>query len=136
MLTDPDDIRATLVRLNAACAARDLAAFMALFEDGDDILFVGSDAGEVFRGREAVSRFMEKLFGLPFVFSFDLQDVTLRQDGDFAWAFVGGSMIRSGDQGSSAGKVARSPYRFSISMARREGQWRWQLFHGSVPGSE
>jgi uncharacterized protein (TIGR02246 family) len=133
---DRDGIRATLAALNSSCAARDLDAFMALFDDGDDILMVGSDTGEVFRGREAVREFMNRLFGLPFVFSFDLKEVVTRQDRDFAWVFVDGNMVHSVDRGAAAGKVSQKPYRFSIAMVRKEGRWRWQLFNGSVPGAE
>lgn len=133
---DHEGIRATLAALNAACAARDLTAFTSLFDAEGEILFVGSDQGEVFNGREAARRFMETLFGLPFVFSFDLRRVNIRQEGDSAWVFVDGDMLRTGDRGAAKGKLGRSPYRFSVSMVRRDGHWRWQLFHGSVPGAE
>jgi uncharacterized protein (TIGR02246 family) len=134
---DKDAIQATLFAMNAACATRDLAEFMALFDDSDDILFVGSDGGEVFHGKAPVRDFMAQLFGLPFTFSFDLANLTVHQDGDTAWAFVDGNMIHTIDKGSSAGKVRRMPYRFSIAMVNRgEGRWRWQLFHGSMPRAE
>ena len=136
MSNDRDSILATLSTLNAACAARDPNAFIELFEDSDDILFVGSDKGEVFRGRETTRGFMQGLYGLPFVFSFDLADVVLHHDGDQAWVFVDGNMVRTGDRGNEVGKVGRSPYRFSVVMVRRDGGWRWQVFHGSVPGAE
>jgi len=57
---------------------------MELFDDSDDILFVGSDKGEVFQGRKATADFMQALFNLPFVFSFDLKNTTVRQDGSVA----------------------------------------------------
>jgi uncharacterized protein (TIGR02246 family) len=133
---DADAIRGTLVALNAACAARDLPAFMALFDDDDAVVFVGSAENEVFRGKAAAGHFMQVLFELPFTFSFDLKDTTIRQTGDTAWVFVDGHMIRTGDRGGTAGKVVRDRYRFSIAMVRKDGRWRWQLFHGSVPGRE
>lgn len=133
---DADAIRSTIVAMNAACAARDLPAFLALFDDDEPVLFVGSDANEVFHGKAATGRFMEVLFELPFTFSFDLENATIRQTGDTAWVFVDGHMIRTGDKGGTAGKVVRDRYRFSIAMARKDGRWRWQLFHGSVPGRE
>jgi ketosteroid isomerase-like protein len=136
MSQDIHDVRATLSALNAACAARDLGAFMALFDDSDEILFVGSDKGELFRGREATRAFMQTLYGLPFVFSFDLGEVVIRQDGGHAWIFVDGKMVRTADRGAAVGKVGESPYRFSITMVKRDDRWRWQLFHGSVPGTE
>jgi hypothetical protein len=79
---------------------------------------------------------MQGLYGLPFVFSFDLDNAVLHHEGDHAWVFVDGNMVRTGDRGNSVGKVGRSPYRFSITMVRRGGSWRWQMFHGSVPGAE
>jgi hypothetical protein len=77
---------------------------------------------------------MRGLYELPFVFSFDMEHVVLHHDGDRAWVFVDGNMVRTGDRGNAVGKVGRSPYRFSIALARRAGGWRWQMFHGSVPG--
>lgn len=135
--SEEDGIRSTLVALNAACAARDLPAFVALFDDDDDkVLFVGSDGSEVFHGRPGAAAFMKVLFELPFTFAFDLKDVTIRQTGDYAWVFVDGNMVRTGDKGTAAGKVVRDRYRYSVSMVRKDGTWRWQLFHGSVPGRE
>ena len=129
-------IRSTLESLNAACAKRDIHAFMELFDDSDDILFVGSDKGEVFQGRKATADFMQALFNLPFVFSFDLKNTTVRQYRSVAWVFTDGNMIHSGDRGKSVGKVSTTPYRFSVTMIKKEGRWKWQLFHGSVPGAE
>lgn len=133
---DEAGIRATLTQLNTVCAARDLPGFMALFESDAEILFVGSDKGEVFRGPEATQKFMGQLFRLPFVFSFDLKNVLLRQDGDTAWVFVDGNMIQTGDRGSSVGKSRSALYRFSIALVRRDGRWRWTLFHGDTPKAE
>jgi ketosteroid isomerase-like protein len=125
-------IRAGLDTLNAAMARRDVPAVMALFDDNDDILLVGSDTGEVFHGRSAVAGFIKALCGLPFVFSFEMPDVTTRRTGRSAWVFVDGAMVHSRDNG----KVTRSPYRFSVAMVQRGRAWRWQVFHGSVPGAE
>lgn len=136
MANDQVEIRATLDALNDACAKRDIHAFMGLFEENDQILLVGSDTGEVYHGRKEISGFMEMLFNLPFVFSFDLKNLTLRQDRNSAWLFTDGNMIHTGDKGESAGTVAAKPYRFSVTLVKRDEVWKWQLFHGSVPGAE
>jgi len=133
---DAAAIRQTLIDMNTLCAARYARGFMALFDDREDILFVGSDKGEIFRGKDGVKQFTEILFAMPFVFSFDLQNVSISQDGNSAWVFVDGNMIHTGDRGESAGKVSKKPYRFSIAMMKKGGLWKWQLFHGAVPGSE
>jgi len=39
-----------------------------LFDDSDDVVLVGSDVGEIFKGRAAVAGFLQKLYGLPFIF--------------------------------------------------------------------
>lgn len=129
---DDAAIRASLDSLNAVMARRDVPAVMALFDDDDDILLVGSDTGEIFHGRKAVAGFIKALCGLPFVFSFDMPDVTVRRTGRSAWVFVDGAMVHTRDNG----KVTRAPYRFSIAMVKRGREWRWQVFHGSVPGAE
>jgi hypothetical protein len=97
---------------------------------------VGSDKGEVFRGQEAIRGFMRKLYDLSFVFSFELNDTTVHQEGEYGWLFVDGTMIRTGDRGKAIGKVGKTPYRFSIVMIKRQTGWKWQLFNGSVPGAE
>jgi ketosteroid isomerase-like protein len=129
---DDAAIRATLSTLNEVMARRDAPALMALFDDDDDILLVGSDTGEVYHGRIAVAGFIKALCGLPFVFSFETPDVTIRQEGRSAWVFVNGTMVHTRDNG----QVTRRPYRFSVAMVKRGQAWRWQLFHGSVPGGE
>src|ERR1035437_2263488 len=136
MQDDQVAVRSTLDALNAACANRDIRAFMELFGDSDEILFVGSDKGEVYQGRKATADFMQMLFNLPFIFSFDLKNLTLRQDGNTAWIFTDGNMIHTGDKGNAAGNVSTKPYRFSVTLVKHDGRWSWRLFHGSVPGAE
>lgn len=132
---DEAAIRQTLVDMNTLCAARDAKGFVALFDSRDDVMFVGSDKDEVFRGPDGVKKFTAMLFGAPFVFSFDLKDVSISQDGDFAWVFVDGNMIHTGDRGASVGKNSVKSYRFSVAMVKKSGHWKWQLFHGAVPGA-
>lgn len=125
-------VLATLTTLNDVLARRDLAGFMALFEDNDDILLVGSDAGEVFRGREAVGGFLKALYGLPFTFAFDMPEVTVRRKGGHAWLFADGAMVHKRSDGSES----RRPYRIVLMMKRHDDAWRWQVFSGSVPAAE
>jgi SnoaL-like domain len=125
-------VSASLDSMNPLLARRDLPGFMALFEDTDDILLVGSDTGEVFRGRARVAGFLKQLYALPFTFSFDMTNVTIQRHADSAWAFVGGAMVHT----AADGTATKRPYRFSIAMVKVGQTWRWQLFHGSVPGGE
>ncbi len=132
-VASPDPAILAAVRaLNDVCARRDLAGFLSLFDDSDDVLLVGSDVGEVFRGRAAIAGFMKKLFALPFVFSFDMPDPVVRQEGGSAWVFVDGAMVRTG----ASGKVSRVRYRITAVLVKRGDGWRWQVFSGSSPRAE
>lgn len=125
-------IVAALHAINDVCARRDVVAFMGLFEDSDSIALIGSDAGEVFKGRAAVAGFIRTLFALPFTFSFEMPDPVIRQRGDVAWAFVDGSMLHHLADGSSR----KVPYRITAVMVRQGHVWRWQMFSGSSPRPE
>lgn len=128
LAVDPG-IESAVRAMNEVCARRDLAGFMALFEDSDDIALVGSDDGEVFRGRSAVAGFVQRLFKLPFSFSFELPSPLVRQRGDTAWVFVDGAMVHA----FADGRTRQVPYRITAVLVRLEGGWRWQLFSGSSP---
>lgn len=126
-------IRATLDSLNAACARRDTTAFMSLWDDADDrLLFVGSSKPEVFHGHAGIRRFRRFLFSMPFVFSFDLANVTIRSDGHFGWAYVDGKMFRTAPDGHAS----NTDYRYLVVLVKRGHAWKWQAFDGSVPGDE
>ena len=126
---DSQDVRKTLEALNAATLHRDVAATMALFDDSDDIMLVGSDVGEVFKGRQVLSSHLKEIYALPFVLSFDMPSVTVHVEGQTAWIFgEGAEVINEGE-----GKITRTPYRFTICLVKRGENWKWQVFSGSVP---
>jgi uncharacterized protein (TIGR02246 family) len=125
-------IHATLTRMNEVLAKRDQAGFLALFDDSDDIMVIGSDVGEVVKGRKGVQGFIKWIYSQKFTFAFDLQAVTVHQEGNFAWVYVDGHMLHVRPDGTST----KIPYRFALTMVKRGDQWRWQLFHGSIPAGE
>ncbi len=127
--TDSQDIRKTLEALNAATTHHDVAASMALFDDSDDIMLVGSDAGEVFKGRQVLSAHLKEIYALPFTLSFEMPAVTVKVEGQTAWIFAEGSeVINEGE-----GKISRTPYRITLCLVKRGANWKWQIFSGSVP---
>jgi ketosteroid isomerase-like protein len=128
-LKDNQEIRKTVEALNTASTHRDVAATMALFDDTDDVMLVGSDVGEVFKGREILSARLKEIYALPFVLSFDMPNVTVHVEARTAWIFGEGAAII--DEG--AGKISRTPYRFTIFLVKRGEGWKWQVFSGSVP---
>ena len=125
-------IRATLARLNEVLAKRDKEGFLALFDETDDVMVVGSDVGEVAKGRKGLQGFIKWIYSQRFTFAFDLKEVVVHQEGDFAWVFTEGNMQHVKKDGA----VTNIPYRFALTMVKRGDKWRWQLFHGSIPRGE
>ena len=127
------EVRQALDQISERSARGDLSAVMALFDDEADILLVGSDKGEVFKGRAVMEGWLGQLYrGNGFSWQMDRVDIS--SHGDTAWAFVEGKMhVRD----KLTGKLRFStPYRFSAVMVKRGDRWAWRLFHGSAPGKE
>ncbi len=126
------EVRQALEQFNTAAAAGDVKACLALFEDRADILMVGSDKGEVFKGPAAMEGWLAALMRGN-RFSWEMDRVDLSHHGDTAWAFVEGRMVVK----DPAGKLRfKAPYRFTAVLVRRGQGWAWRLFHGSAPGKE
>lgn len=126
------EVRRALEQFNAAAATGDVKACLALFEDRADILMVGSDKGEVFKGPAAMEGWLGALMRGN-RFSWEMDRVDISHHGDTAWAFVEGRMVVK----DPAGKLRfKAPYRFSAVLVRRGQGWAWRLFHGSGAGKE
>lgn len=111
----------------------DLQGVLARFDDEADILLVGSDAREVFKGRAAMEAWLGKLYTYS-GFSWKPDRVEISGHGDTAWAFVEGKAVVTNRQTGALRFSA--PYRYSAVLVRRGNAWKWRLFHGSAPGKE
>ncbi len=125
-------IRSSIDRMNQALATKDFQTVMNVFDDADDIIVIGSDTGEVFIGRERVKVFMKMIVSMPFVFSFDMNQVVISHNEQTAWVFVDGNMVHT----RSSGKVTKVPYRIMAVTVRRGNDWKWKVFSGSIPRGE
>jgi len=119
------EIDATLRRLGTMLFDRD-AAFADQF--AEDALLVGSEMGEIAAGREAIRTMIDGLFGRTARYIWDWQSVDIRVDGDLAWLFAEGQVVRSDSEGRLA-----VPYRLSAVLGWDGEAWRCRLFHGSEP---
>jgi len=128
---DPD-IRKCLNRINEVLATRNLETIMSVFDDTDDIIVVGSDTGEIFIGRERVKYFMQALIDMPFVFSFEMDLVSINAGQNTAWAFVDGKMVHTKNDGTAL----KIPYRIMAVMVKKDSGWKWKVFSGSIPRGE
>lgn len=98
------------------------------FTKGDDILLVGSEAGEVARGRNEIEAFFVRIFAREETFSWEWDRVNLAHSGDLAWFFAEGRVVIS-----TAKEQKKTPYRISGVLERRAHRWLWKQYHGSEP---
>ena len=127
------EIRKAIDSFSETSNRGDLAGVLAKFDEQADILLVGSDKGEVYKGRAAMEAWLGSLYKSS-GFGWQMDRVDISHNGDTAWAFVEGKMNVSN---KVTGKLRFSaPYRFSVVFVKRGNGWVLRLFHGSAPGKE
>lgn len=120
-------VRKTLIRLNDGLARRDLA-LVDDFAAGADTLLVGSEVGEVARGRAGVAAHLKTLFDRPQTIAFAWREVEVSVHGHVAFLHAEGEVVVRGDDGET-----RRPYRLTGVLVLQGGLWKWRLYHGSEP---
>lgn len=126
------EVRQALQEFSDRAGRGDVRQFMSQFDEGADIMMVGSGGTQVFKGRAAIEAWLGQVFsGLRL--SFQMNRVDISHNGETAWAFVEGTET----QRDLSGKVLGiSPYRFTAVLVKRGDRWVWRLFHGSTPEKE
>lgn len=120
-------VRKALMRLNDFLLKRDLGLLDEFMPD-DDTLLVGSEIGEVARGRAGLEAHFRSLYGRPQTISFDWREVEVSVHGTIAWLHAEGHVVLHGDAGDE-----RRVYRLTGVFELHGGRWKWRLFHGSEP---
>lgn len=126
-----EEISRTLEQWNTASKNADLEKFMAMFDNSDNIILVGSADGEISKGRDQVREWLSQLYGFA-GFSWEMNRIDMDCNGNTAWVFVEGAMIVNFHKGGTK----KTPYRFTGIMVKKKGEWKWRLFNGSVPQQE
>jgi ketosteroid isomerase-like protein len=110
---------------HAACEARDIDAFMALWiVDEPAITMWGSDLEERAEGLDAIRALGEAIISSEQQIRFEWDEVQIHERGDTAWVNASGSIEVDG---------ARRPYRLTAVLERNFAGWRWHTFNGSIP---
>jgi len=120
-------VRQVLERFNTLVSSRSLQV-LAEFMPGEDIILVGSESGEVAKGRQALEAFFTRVFARETTFSWEWDRIDVSHAGNLAWFFAEGRVVLSSEQGQR-----RSPYRISGVLERRGERWLWRQYHGSEP---
>jgi ketosteroid isomerase-like protein len=117
---------AVLDALLQAIEARSLPATLACFALQANPTVLGSESGEVGRGREAVEAFFRRVYGSSGAYQFDLPNRVLATHGDVAWMVAEGTVVEP------TGAAAK-PYRLTAVFIRIDTGWRIALWSGSEP---
>jgi ketosteroid isomerase-like protein len=125
------EITETLTKWNAACKSANIDLVMSMLDTTDGLMVVGSDNGEINKGKDEVKAWISQLFGFA-GFSWEMKRVDIDSNGKTAWIFMDGKMIVDFNKGGQ--KV--TPYRFTGILVKKKDGWKWRLFDGSVPQGE
>jgi ketosteroid isomerase-like protein len=120
-------VRQALIRLNARLTARELSVVDEFMPDRDTLL-VGSEIGEVARGRDGLETHFRKIYERTETLAFDWREVEVSVHGHVAWLHAEGHAVVRGAAGEQ-----RRAYRLTGVLELHHGQWKWRLFHGSEP---
>ncbi len=121
------EVLQTLYRFGALLAARD-PSVLALFAPDADVLLAGSEVRDLARGTDAIRDHIALVFSSPARLGFEWRSREASVLGDAAWIFADGEVVLHGPSGET-----RAPYRLTIVLERRGGEWLWRHFHGSEP---
>jgi ketosteroid isomerase-like protein len=116
-----------LERFNDLVSTQNLQV-LAEFAPGDEVLLVGSDAGEVATGRQELEAFFARIFARDTTFSWEWDRISVSHAGDLAWFFADGRVVLS-----TAKEQRRAPYRITGVLERHGERWLWRQYHGSEP---
>ncbi len=127
---DEDAVRDALAALDEAFDRRDLAGILDLCTE--DVVFIGSGAGEEAVGRDKIGPMFDALAphleDLEFSVAWESVDVEIHGDVALMHAVGSATLITA-----RRNDVLR--YRMTGVLVRDGGHWRWRVFHGSEPGS-
>lgn len=98
------------------------------FASDEDVILIGSESGEIAKGRQELEAFFVRIFARDVTFSWEWDRIDVSQAGDLAWFFAEGRVILS-----TANDQRKTPYRISGVLERCDERWLWRQYHGSEP---
>ncbi|MCX6226239.1 MAG: nuclear transport factor 2 family protein [Bacteroidia bacterium] len=126
--TVKNEIMEALKLWNAATKAANTNQLMSLYDNSENIMLVGSDSAEIWKGKDQIKGHVTEVFTHS-SFYWEMDRIDIDNNGDTAWAVVDGSMVIKTD----TGETMKTPYRFAEIFVKRNGTWKLRIFHGSIP---
>lgn len=121
--------------LGAAFGAADVEAVMSLFAAEGDILYAGSEAGEVAGDRAALRVMLAELFRREERYSWRCHGVHVTSCAAGVAVLAEATLFVDPTlpSGQRSGAREAVPYRVSGLLEELHGAWRWRWCHGSEP---
>ena len=123
-------IQKNLLQMSAYAEKKEIDSFLAMFDDSENILLVGSDSSEIRSGKNEISGLVKEVMSKPYRIHWDFTDSKIYSSQNVAWAFSNKNIILEFD----SGEKTISPYRLTTVWIKKGDQWKIRLFNGSVPG--
>ena len=115
--------------LSAGFAARNVDCCLGCYVRDDDISYVGSEAGELAHGRQAVRRLLTHLFRRPDAYSWDPTQLVAHPVG----GVVHLTAEATGHATSDDGTREDFPYRLTGILQPTSSGWKWRVCVGTEP---
>lgn len=130
--TSSDAVQTAIEQFFRAMDTQDLALMRRVVAHDAEMVHIGTDAGEIWRGWEVLWRATQKQFETLEYYKADIRNltITIASSGDVAWYFHRlDARIKSDGRPEQRWQGAR----FTGVMERREGQWKMVQTHVSNP---
>jgi ketosteroid isomerase-like protein len=126
-----NEITLALKKFNTAAQNASTEQMMKLFDDSENIMFIGSDSAEIWKGKDQIRGHLNSIFPMESV-SLDMNRVDIDGAGNIAWVFVDGAINITTEKGDKM----KAPYRFSGVLVKKGHEWKWRMFSGSSPAGK
>jgi hypothetical protein len=132
-----DEIAATIDRLGDAFASGKPDRVLSEFVSDDEVMYAGSEPGELAVGRSALRRLLTELFERDERYRWRCSHAHVLQTvhGVFVVADATLTVHPVDEQGAATDPSADDshPYRVTGLLENSHGTWRWRCCHGSEP---
>jgi ketosteroid isomerase-like protein len=125
------EINQTLQRFNTAAQNSNTEQIMTLFDESANIMFIGGDSAEIWKGADQIRGHLNSIFPQESV-SLQMDRIDIDYNENTAWVFVDGYIGIETEKGEKF----KAPYRFTGILVKKNNTWKFRLFNGSNPGGE
>ena len=126
----PQQAAATVDGLGAAFATGDVDTVLARFVPDGDVIYAGSEVGEVAVGTAALRLLLGELFARDERYSWRCDEVHVAA-GSAGFAVLADATLFVDPV--AGGERERFPYRVSGVLEAHDHEWRWRLCQGAEP---